>query len=123
MSPRLTLLLIIACAIALSGCAHRFTGDVVFMNKSTTKLWAEVSGFDDNPRCGVLVPGASASSMVGYIRIPQQATLSWCEGTACYNDPKARWVKSVVSLPSSCSAGTRIVFAYSSDQTWGVHCH
>src|SRR5215831_257646 len=72
-------LCLIQCLLCV-GCAHRFSGDFVFKNSSSTQIRAEVIGLEYPPSPGVLIPGATKTAHMYPMRLPSEVTLLWVEG-------------------------------------------
>ena len=122
--PRRLSLLLLVVSVVVVGAASRFSGTFEFTNSSSAELWVVISGFKHNPPCGTLIPGGLASSFMGRMSLPAQATLTWSEGNASYTNPKAQKHTNVISLLSLSNrpSDAKIVFEFTSNRVWRVSC-
>ncbi len=96
------------------GC-QSFSGEIAFRNEGAKEVWVDrVEGFERQPPCGILIPGATKASTMGRMEYPEKIVLSWS-----YDLHKAD-KRSLVVLrdqhPPSPGAELQIVFT--AEQTW-----
>ena len=116
--------IIFGASVNLLGAGEGFGGRFSFTNKSKVELWVQTSGFERNPPCGTLVPGGLKGSVMGPMRLPSEATITWSEGYASYNNPRAEQHTNVISMLSlsNCPADATVVFEFTSNRIWRVSC-
>jgi hypothetical protein len=118
-------LVLVFCLLCF-GCAHRFTGDFSFKNSSTVGLWVEVSGLsnggrDNEPPVGALAPGTIASAQMEPIRLPEEVTILWSEGTTSRTTAAEQTHTniSLTGLPRFPDSG-HIYFEFTPEHTWSM---
>ena len=94
----------------------QYAGSIVFLNVSDTRLeWVTVSGFSDNPPCGVLIPKASKGSYLDPQVLPTKVILTWrFKGEA---DQKTE-----ITIPEDARRSTKgeLRFEFSKTKKWSV---
>ena len=108
-------------ALCLVGCSSPPDSEFRFHNRSETTIWVdEVAGFEFDPRCGVLVPGATAELNLWPQDVPEAFSVKWWKGDRTNRESEA--VESqltIKDIPSSQRTGV-LVFEFRADETWQV---
>ena len=117
--PTPTAFLLFMVAFLAAGCGRRFSGEFVFTNQSTNGLWVEITGFERNPPCGALIPGAHAGASMNPMPLPAQFTISWSDRGSSWTSSEnlTRSNISLAGLPPI-PRGTRIACDFTPDLTW-----